>query len=108
MGRAKKKGRGNTLSKKLAVTREEETKAAELARDVRTLCDWMRNDILSLAGPETPARRELFDFVALRGTQPQLFGAAFALILQRPAVLRAVFHDFSEISLFFLPRGDIL
>ena len=63
MVRAKKKGRGNTLSKQLAITREEEAKAAELARDVRTLCDWMRDDILSLAGPETPARRELFDFV---------------------------------------------
>ena len=63
MGRAKAKGRGNTISKKLAVTREEEAKAAGLALDVRTLADWMRNDILSLAGPEQPARRELFDFV---------------------------------------------
>ena len=63
MARAKKKGRGNTLSKKLTVTREEETKAAELARDVRTLCDWMRDDVLSLAGPDLAGRRELFDFV---------------------------------------------
>ncbi len=63
MGRAKKKGRGNTLSKKLTLTREEEAKAAGLARDVRTLCEWMRNDILSLAGPDLAARRELFDFV---------------------------------------------
>jgi len=72
MERAKKKGRGNTLSKKLAVTCEEEAKAAELARDVRTLSDRMRNDILSLAGPEQPARRELFDFVA--GTSGPLCG----------------------------------
>jgi len=63
MERAKKKGCGNTLSKKLTIIRKEEAKAAELARDARTLCDWMRDDILSLAGPETPARRELFDFV---------------------------------------------
>lgn len=63
MERAKRKGRGNTVSKRLAVTRKAEAKAAELARDVRTLRDWMQNDILSLAGPETPSRRELFDFV---------------------------------------------
>lgn len=63
MERAKKKGSGNTLSKKLTITREEEAKAAELARDVRTLCEWMRNDILSLAGPDLAGRRELFDFV---------------------------------------------
>ena len=71
MGRAKEKGRGNTLSKKLAIAREEEAKAAELARDLRTLADWMprcarplgQNDILSLAGPDLASRRELFDFV---------------------------------------------
>ena len=63
MERARNKGRGNTLSKRLAVTRVEEAKAVELAVDIRVLSDWMRNDILSLAGPETPARRELFDFV---------------------------------------------
>jgi hypothetical protein len=72
MERAKNKGRGNTLSKKLAVACEEEAKAAELARDVRTLSDWMRNDILSLAGPDLDARRELFDFVVeeLRTREP--------------------------------------
>ncbi len=71
MERAKRKGRGNTLSKKLAVTRKEEAKAVELARNVRTLCDWMQNDILSLAGPDLAARRELYDFVVeeLRGRE---------------------------------------
>ena len=34
-----------------------------LAEDVRTLADWMQNDILSLAGPNLVTRRELFDFV---------------------------------------------
>jgi hypothetical protein len=72
MARAKKRGRGNTLSKKLAITRREETKAVELARDVRTLSEWMQNDILSLAGPDPGTRRELFDFVVeeLRGREP--------------------------------------
>ena len=72
MGRAKEKGRGNTLSKKLTIAREEEAKAAELARDLRTLADWMQNDILSLAGPDLAGRRELFDFVVeeLRAREP--------------------------------------
>ena len=72
MERAKKRGRGNTLSKKLAITRREETKAVELAGDVRTLSDWMQRDILSLAGPDIDTRRELFDFVVeeLRGREP--------------------------------------
>jgi len=63
MERAKKKGRGNTLSKKLTIARKEEAKAAELAPDVHTLCEWMQNDILSLAGPDLSSRREMFDFV---------------------------------------------
>ena len=72
MERAKKRGRGNTLSKKLAVTRTEEAKAVELAQDIRTLSEWMQTDILSLAGPALAARRELFDFVVqeLRGREP--------------------------------------
>ena len=72
MARAKKRGLGNTLSKKLAIIRREETKAVELACDVRTLGDWMQNDILSLTGPGLAARRELFDFVVeeLRAREP--------------------------------------
>lgn len=63
MDRAKQKGRGHTLSKRLALARKAEEKAVELARDVRALADWMKNDILSLAGPQLAQRRELFDFV---------------------------------------------
>jgi len=72
MARAKKRGRGNTLSKRLAVTRKEDAEAAELARDVRALADWMQGDVLSLAGPDLAERRELFDFVVdeLRTREP--------------------------------------
>jgi hypothetical protein len=63
MARLKRHGQGHTLSKRLAVARQEEEKAVRLATDVRTLADWMQKDILSLAGPNLPTRRELYAFV---------------------------------------------
>jgi len=63
MERAKQKGRGHTLSKRLALVRKAEEKSVQLAKDVRVLADWMKNDILSLAGPQLAQRRELFDFI---------------------------------------------
>jgi hypothetical protein len=63
MARQKRHGRGNCLSKRLAVARQAELRAVALAEDVRLLADWLMQDILSLAGPNLPTRRELFDFV---------------------------------------------
>jgi hypothetical protein len=63
MERSKRHGRGNQLSKRLAVARQAERQAVALADDVRVLADWMKQDILSLAGPSLTVRRELFDFV---------------------------------------------
>lgn len=63
MERAKKKGRGNQVSKRLAVARATEASAVALARDVRTLADWMREDVLAIAGGALPERRELYDFI---------------------------------------------
>ena len=64
MERRKRHGRGNQLSKKLAVARKAEASSSALAADIRVLADWMTHDILSLAGPALAQRRELFDFVA--------------------------------------------
>lgn len=61
--RKAKRGKGNTLSRRLVLARQAEPKAVRLAEDVRTLTDWRQNDILSLAGPNLVTRRELFDFV---------------------------------------------
>ena len=61
--RKAKRGKGNTLSKRLALARQAERKAVRLAEDVCTLADWMQHDILSLAGPDLTTRRELFNFV---------------------------------------------
>ena len=63
MARRKRRGRGNCLSKRLAVARRAELQAVALAGDIRLLADWMKQDILSLAGPALATRQELFDFV---------------------------------------------
>jgi len=63
MERAKKRGKGNTLSKRLASARREVEQMAPLARNVRTLADWMQKDILSLAGPSLVDRRALYNYV---------------------------------------------
>ena len=72
MERARKRKAGCSLSKKLALARSEEAKAISIARDIRILADWMRQDILSGSGPDLPTRRELFDFVVaeLRSREP--------------------------------------
>ena len=63
MERLKKHRKGQHLSKRLASARQEEHKAVRLARDVRILADWMKQDVLSLAGPDLASRRELFTFI---------------------------------------------
>jgi len=63
MNRARKTGRGQKLSKRLSLVRQAEASTIRLADDIGTVADWMKNDILSLAGPELATRRELFDFI---------------------------------------------
>jgi len=63
MERCKKRRKGQSLSKQLALARQAHAKAVRLAEDVRTLADWMTHDILSPAGPNLAARRGLVDFV---------------------------------------------
>jgi hypothetical protein len=61
-----------SLSLKLRSARPVEAQAIALAEDVAVLARWLRDDILSLAGPEYALRRELFDFVVaeLRAREP--------------------------------------
>lgn len=63
MQRAKNKGKGQSLSKRLAQARKAQTEAVSLAKDICTLTDWMQNDILSSAGPDLRTRQQLYDFV---------------------------------------------
>jgi transposase-like protein len=61
-----------TLAQKLRYARPAEAKAIALADDVALLARWLRDDILSVAGPAYAIRRELFDFVVaeLRAREP--------------------------------------
>ena len=63
MERSRKKRQGKTLSKRLGFVRQAEAVAISLADDIGVLTDWVKTDILSLAGPELATRRELFDFI---------------------------------------------
>jgi hypothetical protein len=60
------------LAQKLRYARRAEVKAIALAEDVAVLARWLREDILSVAGPEHAIRGELFDFVVaeLRAREP--------------------------------------
>ncbi len=63
MVKAKKKGQGTKFSKRLGCAREEAAKAIQLKNDISTLSNWLKNDILSVAGPDLASRQELLDFV---------------------------------------------
>ncbi|MGH9365105.1 MAG: hypothetical protein ACRD1B_07560, partial [Thermoanaerobaculia bacterium] len=63
MQRARKKSKGQSFSTKLASARAQERSALQLADDMRLLAQWMREDVLSLEGPDAPTRRALFDFI---------------------------------------------
>jgi hypothetical protein len=60
------------VARKLARAQREETRAVALAADVGTLLKWLREDVLSVAGPDHATRRELFDFLVaeLRSREP--------------------------------------
>ena len=63
MKAAKRKGKGNQLSKPLTLARQAEQAALSLATDVKILLDWLNHDILQLAGPDYSVRQELLRFV---------------------------------------------
>lgn len=64
MDDAKAMGSGNTQSLQLGMARRVEIQKTQLAQDVKTLTQWLRRDVLALAGPCLATRFELFDFVA--------------------------------------------
>src|SRR5271170_5995417 len=51
------------LVAELALARQAESRARDLARGIRTLIQWLSHDVLALAGPNLAVRRELFDFI---------------------------------------------
>jgi len=61
--RAGQRGPDHEFAAHLERARQAETRAHQLARDIRTLVQWLSHDVLALAGPALATRRELFDFV---------------------------------------------
>ncbi len=62
-GRAGQRVADSELATQLALARQAETRAHQLTRDIRTLTQWLRHDVLALAGPALATRQELFDFI---------------------------------------------
>jgi len=62
-GRVGKRDPDSELVVQLKLARHTEARASCLARDIRTLTQWLRHDVLALAGPALATRRELFDFI---------------------------------------------
>jgi len=63
IGRAGQRGPDDEPATQLALVRQAATQAHELARDIRTLTQWLSHDVLALAGPVVATRQLLFDFV---------------------------------------------
>ena len=63
IGRAGERDPDGELAIGLKLARQSEVQSSCLARDVRTLVQWLRHDVLALAGPDLATRWELFDFV---------------------------------------------
>jgi hypothetical protein len=62
-GRAGQRAPNAELATQLALARQTEARTSWLARDVRTLIQWLSHNVLALAGPDLATRRELFDFI---------------------------------------------
>jgi hypothetical protein len=112
--RASQRGPDEALAIQLDQARQTETQAYRLARDIRTLTQWLSHDILALAGPVLTTRQELFDFVvaelarlepedvrrirplgvALQNQRDDLL--AFADVLDKKLVHIAQTHETSE------------
>jgi len=93
IGRTGPRGPDGEFATQLALARQAETQAHELARDIRTLTQWLRHDVLTLAGPVLATRQALFDFIVEELTQREPRDARrirpvrVALQNQRDAVL---------------------
>jgi len=63
IGRAGQRASNDMLAIQMALARQTESQAHGLARDVRTLTQGLRHDVLALAGPALTSRQLLFDFI---------------------------------------------
>ena len=62
-GRGRQPRPDHEFAAELERARQAETQAHQLARDIRTLVQWLSHDVLALAGPALATRQGLFDFI---------------------------------------------
>jgi hypothetical protein len=63
MHKAKRQHQGQRLSRALAQARQQQTQAITVADQVRTLAQWLQQDVLTFAGPDATIRCALYNFV---------------------------------------------
>jgi len=63
IGRSGQPGPNEGLVSRLALSRQAAAQAHRLARNIRTLTQWLSHDVLAPAGPVLATRQELFDFL---------------------------------------------
>lgn len=63
MKNAKKRNKGNKYSTNLVRAKKEASSAVQLQSDISTLAKWLKQDILSVVGPDLSTRQELLEFV---------------------------------------------
>jgi hypothetical protein len=63
LARAGQRHTDDELAAQLALARHTEAQAIGLARDIRTLIQWLSHDVLALAGPALATRQMLYDFI---------------------------------------------
>ena len=63
MGHTGQRCPNDEIATQLALAGQAEVQAHELARDIRTLTQWLSHDVLVLAGPALATRQLLFDFI---------------------------------------------
>jgi len=68
------RGENCSLGRRLHLAQNAEQESLALASDVGTLVEWLRCDILAVAGPHVDCRRALYDFVVAE-LRPRLEGA---------------------------------
>ncbi len=61
--KAKRQNKGAKYSRRLGYARQEMQTAVDLHRDISTLSNWLKKDILSVSGPSPEVRGELLQFV---------------------------------------------
>ena len=92
---AKRQGRGNQHSKRLAQARQAESRTVRLAADVSLLVSWLREDVLSVSGPDVATRRDLFDFLIA-----ELERLAPQCVHRLAPVIRALRHQRDDLLAF--------